>query len=432
MVIIDSCFSGQLHGLMAVEADALRAQVATAGAVVITSARHDLPARAPVGETYTAFTGELLRVLTEGIAGGAAEITVDAAYTQLRAVLAGKGRPLPERTGTDTAGALVIANNPAYRLRSPAPATPLPPPCPAPGTHLQRLAARLVPQQPDDVGTARLFQGPAMVGERYEFLRLIGSGGMGTVHLARDRLLDRPVAIKTYKSTEKNESVQQWIFRNEARAVAALNHPNVAAIYDAGEGRDGWFIAMEYVRGVSLRSLLADGGLSPDEAMEAIHDVLSVLDAAHKVGVLHCDVKPDNVMLSPNGTIKMLDFGVSRFQSQPSPYEEEEHMLVGTPFYLPPEAWRGVQPTMATDIYAAGVTLYELCTGQRPFQGDSAFQIMMGVLDGPVVPPGQLTPELSPRYETIILRAMDRDPVARYESAAEMRGAIAAVLYGTG
>ncbi|WP_078910777.1 caspase, EACC1-associated type [Streptomyces sp. NRRL WC-3742] len=430
VVILDSCFSGQAHGLMADEADALRAQVATAGAVVISSARHDLPALAPVGEPYTAFTGELLRVLVHGIAGGQAEITVDTAYSQVKAALAEKGRPTPDRTGTDTSGALVIARNPAFR-----PSAPEAAPRPAPGAHLRALAERRL-QRP--VGgwsyagqrTTGVHQAPEATGKRYETVSLIGQGGMGEVKLAFDRFLSRMVAVKMIKPRGDEEPFEQRFFWTEARAVAALNHPNVAAIYDVGEGEAGRFIVMEYVSGAPLSDLAGDGKLSPDEAAEAVHDVLAGLDAAHRAGVIHCDIKPHNLMLTPDGTVKILDFGISHFQGEISLYEEGT--VVGTPAYMPPEIYAGAEPTAATDIYQAGVTFYELCTGEKPFTGTTVYEVFARVLEGTVVPPSELTPELPAAYEAVILRALEREPQDRYESAAEMRAAIAAALYGTG
>ncbi|MFI6151736.1 protein kinase [Kitasatospora sp. NPDC051170] len=430
VVILDSCFSGQAHGLMADEADALRAQVATAGAVVISSARHDLPALAPVGEPYTAFTGELLRVLVHGIAGGQAEITVDTAYAQVKTALAEKGRPTPDRTGTDTSGALVIARNPAFR-----PSAPEAAPRPAPGTHLRALAERRF-QRPGGgwsyggqrVGGAH--QAPEATGKRYETVSLIGQGGMGEVKLAFDRFLSRMVAVKMVKPPREDDAFGQRFFWTEARAVAALNHPNVAAIYDVGEGEDGRFIVMEYVSGASLSALARDGKLSPDEAAEAVHDVLSGLDAAHRAGVIHCDIKPHNIMLTPDGAVKILDFGISHVQGGVS--LREEGTVMGSLSYAPPETYTGAEPTAATDIYQAGVTFYELCTGQLPFAGVSFPEILSRVVDGAIVPPSELTPELPAAYETVIMRAMERDPQDRYASAAEMRAAIAAALYGTG
>ncbi|MFB8237512.1 protein kinase [Kitasatospora purpeofusca] len=432
VVILDSCFSGQAHGLMAGVADVLQAQVATAGAVVISSARDDLPALAPIGEPFTAFTGELLQVLTHGIEGGSAETTVDAAYTHVKAALTAKGRPTPDRTGTDTAGAIVIARNSRFR---PQPYSPSATPRPAPGTHLRALANRLLPQAADTTRGYRRYGEPAAVGERYEIFSPLGQGGMGTVHLAWDRLLDRQVALKVVRipGLDDEGPRRQQVFWSEVRAVAALNHPNVAAIHDVGEGSDGQFFVMEYVPGISLSTALLDGKVLPDEAAEAVHDVLSGLEVAHQVGVIHCDVKPGNIMLTPNGTVKILDFGVSHFSADGGQGPlRGDGTAVGTVAYMAPESFSGQLPTVAADIYAAGVVFYELCTGQPPFDGAGPGEIMLRKLHDPAVPPGQLLPGLPPHYETIIMRALQRDPRERYGSATEMRTAIAAALYGTG
>ncbi|WP_344151844.1 caspase, EACC1-associated type [Streptomyces polychromogenes] len=454
MVILDSCFSGLAHGLMAGEAEALRAQVATAGAVVISSARDDLPALAPIDEPYTAFTGELLQVLTRGIAGGAAEITVDAAYTHIKTALAAKGRPAPDRTGTDTSGALIIARNPGFRPPSPAAA-----PRPAPGTHLQALASRLLlpsaqarstsrgSEEPTVVGkryeiispvgqgTSGGSEEPTVVGERYEINSPLGQGGMGTVHLAWDRLLKRHVALKVLQMAGLGDQVEWQVFWTEVRAVAALNHPNVAAIHDVSEGKAGRFFVMEYVPGIPLSAALANGTLLPDEAAEAVHDVLSGLEAAHRAGVVHCDVKPGNIMLTPSGTVKIIDFGISHLvanEGQGPLHRDDNDTMVGTVEYMAPEIVRGHLPTVAADIYGAGVVFYELCTGQPPFRGDDFNELAWSKLYKPVAPPSQLVPGLPPHYETIIMRALERNPGERYESAEEIRAEIAAALYGTG
>ncbi|MEU4794683.1 protein kinase [Streptomyces sp. NPDC023327] len=432
VVILDSCFSGQAHGLMADAADALRGQVATTGAVVISSARHDLPALAPIGETYTAFTGELLQVLTHGIAGGTAEISIDAAYAHVKTALAAQGRPTPDRTGTDTSGTLVIARNPKFRPRTPAAASR-----PAPGTHLQALANRLLLRSVDtrsDKTASRRYVEPTPVGERYEVLHPIGRGGMGTVHAAYDRLLDRQVALKSIQLHGQEEPIERQVFWTEVRVAAGLSHPNVAAIHDVVEGKTGRFFVMELVPGIDLSTALNENRpLSPDEAAEAVHDVLSGLEAAHQAGVVHCDVKPANIMLTPNGRVKILDFGLSHViaEEERGPLHQGNGTIVGTANYMAPESIRGQLPTTSVDIYGAGVVFYELCTGQVPFPASSAFEVMSRKIHEAATPPGQIRPGLPSTYQAIIMRALERDPQERYGSATDMRAAIAAALYGT-
>ncbi|MFG2671554.1 protein kinase [Streptomyces sp. NPDC048445] len=424
VVILDACFSGQAHGLMADEADALRVQVATAGAVVISASRYDLPALAPIGERYTAFTGELLQVLTEGIPGGPAEITIDSAFTHVRAALAAKDRPTPDRTGTDTSGALVIARNPGFRSRSPNA---------APGTHLRALANRLSLALPDTRGAAGLYVEPDAAGERYEVINPIGQGGMGAVHLAYDRLLDRRVALKTIQLAGFDEPAERQVFWTAVRVAAALNHPNVAAIHDVVDGKAGRFFVMELVPGRDLRTLSAERALSPDEAAEAVHDVLSGLEAAHHAGVVHCDVKSSNIMLTPDGRVKITDFAVSHIIANKGegPLHRGDGHMVGTLAYMAPESILGQLPTISADIYGAGVVFYELCTGQLPFSEASAAALMTRKVHEPATPPNLILPDLLDEYQTIIMRALERDPRERYSSASEMRAAIAATLYGT-
>ncbi|MEU6628896.1 protein kinase [Streptomyces parvus] len=435
VVILDSCFSGQAHGLMADAADALRMQVATSGAVVISSARHDLPALAPVGETYTAFTGELLDVFTHGIAGGPPEISVDAAYAHVKASLAARGRPTPDRTGTDTSGALIIARNPGFRPNSTTTA-----PRPIPGTHLRALAEQLHPMSADQRNGRRHVEPtgagqrtePDLVGERYEILYILGSGGMGTVSVAYDRLLDRQVALKSLAIHGGDELFARQVFWSEVRIAAALNHPNVAAIHDVVEGKDGRFFVMELVPGTDLRTVIEEGPPSPDQAAEVVHDVLSGLDAAHQRGVVHCDVKPGNIMLTPNGRIKILDFGVSHViaEREHGPLHRGDGTMVGTLLYMAPESLLGQLPSVAADIYGTGVVFYQLCTGQPPFAVSHPAEMASLKLAGPPTPPRELHSAVPATYQTIIMRALERDPQDRYSSAAEMRAAIAAALYG--
>ncbi|MFF9346624.1 protein kinase [Streptomyces sp. NPDC014734] len=425
VVILDACFSGQAHGLMADAADTLRVQVATAGAVVISASRYDLPALAPIGERYTAFTGELLQVLTDGIAGGPAEITVDTAFTHVKAALAAKDRPTPDRTGTDTSGALVIARNPGFRSHSPNA---------APGTHLRALANRLSLASTDTRGAAGPYVEPDAAGERYEIIRPIGQGGMGAVHLAYDRLLDRRVALKTIQLSGFDEPAERQVFWTAVRVAAALNHPNVAAIHDVVDGKAGRFFVMELVPGIDLSSALReDGALSPDEAAEAVHDVLSGLEAAHHAGVVHCDVKSSNIMLTPDGRVKITDFTVSHIIANEGegPLHRGDGTMVGTLAYMAPESIRGQLPAISADIYGAGVVFYELCTGQLPFTASSGAALMAHKVHESATPPNQILPGLLAEYQTIIMRALERDPRERYSSAAEMRAAIAATLYGT-
>ncbi|MFF9785172.1 caspase, EACC1-associated type [Streptomyces nigrescens] len=435
VVILDSCFSGQAHGLMADAADALRVQVATTGAVVISSARHDLPALAPIGETYTAFTGELLHVLTHGIAGGPAEISVDAAFIHVKAALAAQGRPTPDRTGTDTSGALVIARNSRHR-----PHTPVADARPVPGTHLQALAKRLLPLSADvRSATYRYVEPtpaservePSPVGERYEILSPLGRGGMGIVHVAYDRLLDRRVALKSIRLHGAEEPFARQAFWSEVRVAAALSHPNVAAIHDVVEDKAGPFFVMELVPGIDLSAALGEGPLSPDEAAEAVHDVLSGLEAAHQSGVIHCDVKPGNIMLTPNGRVKILDFGISHVIAEEGrgPLHRGDGTMVGTAHYMAPETCLGHLPSISVDIYGAGVVFYQLCTGKLPFASGHFAEVVSRKIAGHVTPPSQILPGLSREYQEIIMRALERDPRERYSSVAEMRAAIAAALY---
>ncbi|MET8832794.1 protein kinase [Micromonospora sp. NPDC004540] len=422
VVILDSCFSGKAHGLMAGAADAVRLQAATAGAVVLSSASEDGPALAPPGERYTAFTGELLDLLTSGIAGGPKVITVDLAYAHVKSALAARGRPLPERTGTDTSGALGLARNPLHRPEAPVQAR-LPR-----GARLVALAERLnLPMEPGTLARPSV-GAPDTSRSRYEMLdKKVGMGGMGTVSLAWDHFLRRTVACKTPHDGLHLETA----FWAEVRAVAALNHPNIAAIYDVVEQGGRRFFVMEYVPGQPLSELTGHGEVEPDDAAEIMCETLAALEHAHRAGVIHCDVKPANIMLTPEGSIKILDFGISFLVNETSAHPLwEEGKIIGTPAFLAPEMITGSVPSVAADIYAAGVSFFLFLTGEHPFPHTNIHKLFIAATKEPVRVPSSVRADVPAAYDKIVERAMAKDPAGRFPTAADMRAAIAEVLYG--
>ncbi|MEV7579113.1 caspase, EACC1-associated type [Streptomyces erythrochromogenes] len=440
ITIIDSCFSGKAHVAMGGTSESVKAQAAAAGAVVITSARDDRVALAPEGELYTAFTGELLEVLRGGVEGGPSVLTIDQVYESVRDALAAKGRPRPDRTGNDTSGRMGLAINPAYTPDLVPPTAPL-----APREYLRQLVARL--QQSGSVAESlRLFSmarntaktfglaefggkfqpavgGSTVMGSRrYINVIKLSSGGMGSIFLAEDSKLGRPVVLKSVHSIEGDREIDGHLFV-EARAGASLNHPSIGAVYDFIDDMTGRFIVMEYVQGWNVAEVISTTHLTVFESIAVMLDVLDGLDCSHSAGIIHCDIKPGNLVLSKSGRVKILDFGVSSFNSE----IHKNQSVVGTPTYMPPDAFReGHRLEVPRDIYGAGAVLYEMITRQPPHPADRTLHQIATL--PPAVKTRDLVPDVPLAVEIVLETALAPHPDARYQSAAQMRDALAAAL----
>ena len=266
---------------------------------------------------------------------------------------------------------------------------------------------------------------------RYRVIRRLGSGGMANVYLAEDEELGRRVAIKVLD--EKHANDEQFVerFRREAKNAASLSHPNIVSIYDRGEAEGTYYIAMEYLEGRSLKDrIVAEGPLPIPAAIDATRQILHALGFAHRGGVVHRDVKPHNVLLSPDGSerrYKVTDFGISRTSASQM---TEAGSIVGTAQYLSPEQARGAPVDQRSDIYSVGIVLYELLTGKLPFTGETPLEIAMKHLSEIPKPPSALRPEVSPDLDMVVLRALAKDPADRFESAEEMDRELARVASG--
>ncbi|HUP85385.1 MAG TPA: Stk1 family PASTA domain-containing Ser/Thr kinase [Acidimicrobiales bacterium] len=256
---------------------------------------------------------------------------------------------------------------------------------------------------------------------RYEIARHIARGGMAEVYLARDLMLDRPVALKVLfpeLSTDRN-FVER--FRREAQAAANLSHPNIVSIYDWGEEEGTYFIVMEYIEGRTLGQIIrSEGPLLADRAAEIGADVAGALAFAHKSGVVHRDVKPGNVLISPNGQVKVTDFGIARAANSDQDLTQTGAVM-GTATYFSPEQAQGNRVDGRSDEYSLGVVLYEMVVGKAPFQGDNPMAIAYKHVREEPVPPRQLNPDVPEAFESIVLQAMAKNPNDRYVSADELR-----------
>jgi eukaryotic-like serine/threonine-protein kinase len=255
---------------------------------------------------------------------------------------------------------------------------------------------------------------------RYEIQRGIARGGMAEVYLARDQLLDRPVAVKVLFPEYARDPSFVERFRREAQSAAGLNHPNIVAIYDWGQERGTYFIVMEYVRGRSLREVVhVNGAFSARRTAEIGAEIAGALEFAHRNGVVHRDVKPGNVLLTGDGDVKVTDFGIARAGA--SDALTQTGAVMGTASYFSPEQAQGLDVDGRSDVYSLGVVLYEMATGVPPFTGESPVAVAYKHVRENPAKPSVHAPDLPPDLERIILTAMAKDPDSRYQTADELR-----------
>jgi eukaryotic-like serine/threonine-protein kinase len=266
-------------------------------------------------------------------------------------------------------------------------------------------------------------QGPVVYGGRYELHRRLARGGMADVYLARDQLLDRPVAVKVLFPQYAADPSFVQRFRREAQDSANLNHPNIVGVYDWGEEGGTYFIVMEYVAGRSLADVLRqEGALLPARAADIGIDMAAALGFAHKNGVVHRDVKPGNVLLSSDGQVKVTDFGIARAISSGQDEDlTQAGQVMGTATYFSPEQAQGRPVDPRSDVYSLGVVLYEMVSGRPPYRGDDALAVAYQHVQEQPVPPSQINGDVDATLEAIILKCLAKSPAARYPSAEDLR-----------
>jgi serine/threonine protein kinase/tetratricopeptide (TPR) repeat protein len=281
----------------------------------------------------------------------------------------------------------------------------------------------------------------------YKVLGLLGSGGMGDVYLAEDSRLHRKVALKMLPVAFTQDASRLRRFEQEARAISALNHPNIVTIYEVGEADAGRFIAIEYIEGQTLRAIKDNGRLAPGALLQVCGQMAKALRAAHQAGIVHRDLKPENIMVRDDGYVKVLDFGLARLvpakdmrfgvEDETRPYDslaEAEGqtintgtlpgVIIGTMRYMSPEQARGKPTDRATDIFSLGIVFYELATNHHPFMADSPIAVMNAILSQSPLSPSRFNPEINPAFEALILRMLEKDPVLR-PTAGEVDAALA-------
>jgi serine/threonine-protein kinase len=264
----------------------------------------------------------------------------------------------------------------------------------------------------------------SVVDGRYRVLRRIGGGGMADVYLAEDAHLQRQVALKVLHRhfAQDREFVER--FRREAEAAAGLSHPNIVAVYDRGEFEGTYYIAMQYVEGPTLRELI-DRGLSIEQAVAIIRQVLEAARYAHRHGIVHRDLKPQNVIVDPEGKAMVMDFGIARAGVSNI---TQTGSVMGTPHYLSPEQAQGHEVTAVSDLYSVGVMLYEALTGRVPFEGESAVAIAMKQVSEVPQRPSSLNPRVSPALDAVVMRALEKDPGQRFQNADAFIAALTAAM----
>lgn len=259
-----------------------------------------------------------------------------------------------------------------------------------------------------------------MLNNRYQLLHTLGTGGMAVVYRAYDRMLERPVAIKILRQDFTGDESFRERFRQEARAAANLSHPNIVTVHDFGFDAGRPFIVMEFVPGTDLKTMIKQRGkFNAEETISLLVQACEGIGYAHRAGLVHCDVKPHNMLVTPDGRLKVTDFGIARALASIAPDEQSE-VVWGSPQYFSPEQAAGQAPSPASDVYSLGVILYEMLAGQLPFNANDADELARMHRETRPVPPRRYNSLINPTLEQIMLKVLAKEPSQRYRSADQL------------
>ena len=257
-----------------------------------------------------------------------------------------------------------------------------------------------------------------VLGGRYTVQDKIGTGGMATVYRGVDEVLGRTVAIKTMLPQYAADESFAARFKQEAQAAAALQSPYIVSVYDWGKDGDTYYIVMEYLRGIDLKSgIRRHGALDPQKVAQIGSQIAQALSIAHKHDIIHRDIKPQNIMVQQDGNIKVMDFGIARAKNS---HITTDNSVLGTAHYVSPEQTQGKDLGPTTDIYSLGIVMYEASTGRVPFDGDDAISVALKQVNEQPLPPSQINPAVDPSLEGIILKCMQKNPADRFQTADEL------------
>jgi serine/threonine protein kinase len=255
---------------------------------------------------------------------------------------------------------------------------------------------------------------------RYQLVEELGKGGMSVVFRAPDLMLERQVAVKVMREEYSSDQSLQERFRHEGKAAANLSHPNIVAIYDFGFDQGKLFIVMEFVPGTDLKTMIDQlGHFKPVDAIPLVVQACAGIGYAHRAGLVHCDVKPHNMLVTPDRRLKVTDFGIARMMATSNP-DQKMDIVWGSPLYFAPEQAAGFPPTPASDVYSLGIVLYEMLTGETPFRARTAEMLAEMHRELFPHPPSELNPAVSPALDEIILKTLSKEPSARYRTADQL------------